>query len=390
MESPVNYRSTALKTMTSDELLSKTISALRLPLIIGVVFIHNSSAELPGMDLSSVISQSSNWGNVDYIIKLVSTVLAACAVPMFFFFSGYLFFFKTQEITTEIWIKKLKTRLKSLFIPYLFWTLLGVIVYGLLANLPWTKSLFGNGYFELSWRYIGEQLTGLKLVDGEHIYQMGYHLWFLRDLLLMVIISPIFYISLKNNHIGIAVLLIAIWIGSPLIHFFADININSTSFIFFGLGAYFGINKLNFLIPFNRISKLIYIIYPLFVLADWHNLTSKYYVFPENIGLSIHAIMILTALPFWCNVTALCVRNGLIRNIDWLATASFFVYLIHIPFILPQIKKILYHLTDPQTQEMLVILYFSAVFLSVIISLILYKILISICPRFTRFITGGR
>ena len=48
--------------MTNSEVLSKTISALRLTLIIGVVFIHNSSADLPGMNLNAIINQDVWWG----------------------------------------------------------------------------------------------------------------------------------------------------------------------------------------------------------------------------------------------------------------------------------------------------------------------------------------
>ena len=48
--------------MTQNEVLSKTISALRFPLIIGVVFIHNSSANMPGMDLSEALNSVTYWG----------------------------------------------------------------------------------------------------------------------------------------------------------------------------------------------------------------------------------------------------------------------------------------------------------------------------------------
>ena len=103
-------------------------------------------------------------------------------MPIFFFFSGYLLFIKTDEFCREEYYGKIKSRLNSLLVPYIFWAIFGVTLYGLLATLPYTKQIFGNGYFEFSWRYIGEQITGLKLVDGVHIFQIGYHLWFLRDL----------------------------------------------------------------------------------------------------------------------------------------------------------------------------------------------------------------
>ena len=329
-------------------------------------------------------------GGVNNIIKLVSTVLAACAVPLFFFFSGYLFFAKTEKLTKEIYYKKLKSRVKSLLVPYLFWTLLGVVIYGLLANLPYTRNIFGKGNFELSWRYIGEQITGLKLVDGEHTYQIEYHLWFLRDLFLMVIISPLIYIAVKNKKQLMPVFLIILWIIGPVLSL-GTTGINTSSFVFFGLGAYFSVNKINFITKFEQIAPLSYMLYPCLVFVNWVQLwTHPLYTMPELYVGMLHAAMILAAIPYWCNITSLLVRKNLIKNIDWFATASFFVYLIHIPFILPQVKKLLYYLTNPQSQEMLAILYFGVVFGTIAIALVLYWIMQKLCPRFTKVITGGR
>lgn len=375
--------------MRVSPLTSKTISALRLPLIIGVMFIHNSSAELPGMNLSEVINSVTCWGGVNYIIKLVSGTLAACAVPIFFFFSGYLFFIKTDEFCREEYYGKIKSRLNSLLVPYIFWAIFGVTLYGLLATLPYTKQIFGNGYFEFSWRYIGEQITGLKLVDGVHIFQIGYHLWFLRDLFFMVILSPLFYLALRNRR-WLIWLMIAVWIFSGATPWLREMEINTTSFIFFGLGAYFGINNLDFLSLFQRFMIASSICYPVFVIIDWLiacNFVDVTYV--SFLAPIIKASMILLALPFWCNVVALLVSRRLIRDVEWLAAASFFIYLIHIPFILPQVKKILYHLVNPQTQEVLVVLYFGAVFMSVIVCLMIYKLMQLVCSRLLLFVTGG-
>lgn len=375
--------------MRIPSLTSKTISALRLPLIIGVMFIHNSSADLPGMDLSEAMNAVTCWGGVNYIIKMVSGTLAACAVPLFFFFSGYLFFIKTDEFCRKEYYGKIKSRLNSLLVPYLFWTVFGVILYGLLATLPYTKQIFGNGYFEFSWRYIGEQITGLKLVDGVHIFQMGYHLWFLRDLLLLVILSPLFYLALHNRRWPIW-LMIAVWIFPWAIPWLRHLEINTTSFIFFGLGAYSGINNLDFLSSFQKLKAVPIICYPVFVIIDWLiacNFVDVASVSP--LASIIKALMILLALPFWCNVVAWLVRHRLIRDVEWLAAASFFIYLIHIPFILPQVKKILYHIVNPQTQEALVALYLGSVFMSVIVCLLIYKLMQLVCPRLLMFVTGG-
>lgn len=132
------------------------------------------------------------------------------------------------------------------------------------------------------------------------------------------------------------------------------------------------------------------ICYPVFVIIDWLivcNFVDVTYV--SFLAPIIKASMILLALPFWCNVVALLVSRRLIRDVEWLAAASFFIYLIHIPFILPQVKKILYHLVNPQTQEVLVVLYFGTVFMSVIVCMMIYKLMQLVCPRLLLFVTGG-
>lgn len=50
----------------------------------------------------------------------ISRILASVAVPLFFFISGYLFFFRTT-FSVDVYKKKLKSRIKTLLIPYLFW-----------------------------------------------------------------------------------------------------------------------------------------------------------------------------------------------------------------------------------------------------------------------------
>lgn len=377
--------------LSDSRLLSQTISVLRLPLIVAVVFIHNSSAELPGMDLTEIINQPAFLGGVNNLIIFISRIIAACAVPMFFFFSGYLFFCKVNTFSKEIYFKKVKSRTRSILIPYLFWVLLGVCLYGILATLPFTKNVYGHGYFSLTWRYIGEQITGLKLVDGEHIYQMGYHLWFLRDLFCMVLISPLFYWGMKADRWWVVGLLGILWILGVGIPVLDDFGFKSDAIIFFGIGSYFGIHHINFVQTFHRISVLAYLAYPVAVMMDWLVMTEFISIpFLTKWSEPLHAIMILTAVPFWINVTAQLLVKGWVRDMVFLATASFFVYLIHIPFILPQIKKILYYLVHPSSHGALIMLYLGSVLLTCIVALLIYKILILLFPRFTRIIIGGR
>lgn len=107
--------------MTNEELQSKTICFLRFPLIVGIVMIHSHYTELivEGNDLM----KDANLPVYNFISYLFSEILAGTAVPLFFFLSGFLFFYKTATFSRTIYEEKIKKRIRTLLVPYLFWNL---------------------------------------------------------------------------------------------------------------------------------------------------------------------------------------------------------------------------------------------------------------------------
>lgn len=75
--------------LSNNEILSKTITFLRFPLIIAVVFIHT------GLDRvnigGKILVSKGQFPLHDMLNQLVSQELARIAVPLFFFMSGFLF-----------------------------------------------------------------------------------------------------------------------------------------------------------------------------------------------------------------------------------------------------------------------------------------------------------
>ncbi|MDE6697091.1 MAG: acyltransferase family protein, partial [Muribaculaceae bacterium] len=123
------------------DLQSKVIDFLRFPLIVGVLFIHNSGVK-------EIVQQNRNLSTatnvVNLIVDLFSNTLAAVAVPIFFFISGFLFFYKSENFTFEIYKTKLVKRVKTLLIPYLFWNLLFVITCILASRISILSSFFNS------------------------------------------------------------------------------------------------------------------------------------------------------------------------------------------------------------------------------------------------------
>lgn len=141
--------------MINEELLSKTINFLRFPLIVGVVFIHN--------DISSVTMQGIKYefNNPEwyyYIIDFFSQVLSRISVPLFFFISGFLFFYHAN-FNLSTYKNKLKSRIKTLLIPYLLWNLIGFLIFSIkhlqilesvfpsIANTDYNLSVFFDSFY---------------------------------------------------------------------------------------------------------------------------------------------------------------------------------------------------------------------------------------------------
>ena len=55
-------------------------------------------------------------------------------VPVFFAISGFLFFNKLTGLRD--WYEKIKRRLKSLFVPYVIWCLIGYLFVLAIVNIP--------------------------------------------------------------------------------------------------------------------------------------------------------------------------------------------------------------------------------------------------------------
>ena len=205
--------------------LSRKIRFLSLFSMFAVVFIHAYNYKDNFLLPTTTISEGTNpYAIFEYFI---SNALCRFAVPMFFMFSGYLFFRNFVSIK-ESYLKKLKSRCFSVLIPYICW----VIISGLLVILA--------SQFEVARE---TQIVQENLVNnfGDFmnffISPAAFQLWFMQQLLIFFVISPIIYLAIKYTKAIAIIPLIFLWLF--------DINflINSQGLLFFCIGAAIAIFK---------------------------------------------------------------------------------------------------------------------------------------------------
>lgn len=374
---------------------SQAIELLRFPLIVCVVFIHSFGPTLgPAFDATSV-DWSALTGSDCYnlIMVLICRVGTHFAVPCFFIISGYLFFLGIEDLDKSAYLKKIKKRWYTLAIPYLLWNL--VI---LLLNVPRDFCRFLLGKIELSEVSCGVSGFGdllkafwdcnewsLQTLDwlGQHTPMTGpinLPLWYLRDLIVVTLLSPVIYWLLRKMGVWFVLILCVcnlsrIW---PQISGFGI-----TAFFYFTLGAYLGIRKLS-LSSMGRFKWVTYVV--TFVLL----VVTFYYGGPDApIGRYL--------MPFYCfaaTISVFCLAMSIQRRgfvIPTVLTKSvFFTYAFHGIFIVGIFAAIPYKLYNGENPFILTIIFLLVPFLKIAVCLIAYKLLERFTPKLLAVLTGNR
>jgi hypothetical protein len=205
-------------------------------------------------------------------------------------------------------------------------------------------------------------------------------LWFIRDLMVLVLLSPIIWWLIKRVKLGIVIFLGIIWFFS-LGENYGFPGLCHQSLFFYPLGAYFGINKLNFV---DMISKWMWIpyVYFGFAIVDAVSKNESYNAVWHNMGIlfGMVSVVYIVSLLLW---------KDKIHVNNFLIGASFFVYALHNLFLGKATKIVIIHLR-PDSPIIVLLIYFLMPAIAILICLALYHLLFQRCPRFCSVLTGGR
>lgn len=110
-----------------NDYLSKKIKFLSFFAMIGVVYCHTYNYFDRFLQSRTVLSEGANPGAM--LQFFISNGLVRFAVPLFFIFSGHLFFVHF-EFTWKGYLQKVLKRVRTLVVPFLIWTALaGTFLY---------------------------------------------------------------------------------------------------------------------------------------------------------------------------------------------------------------------------------------------------------------------
>ncbi len=366
---------------TDASLLSKTIDFLRFPLIVGVVFIHTdfSHIVLAGAKQFSLV----NFPIFTRVFFLFSKIIFEVCVPLFFFISGFLFFYRTEGFSAQIYLKKLKNRVRSLLIPYIFWNLV-VLLFLFIAQTFLRGSLVSGvnkpivSYSVLDWIWSFWDTSKVN-PHLEKTLPVNSPFWFIRDLMVLVVFSPVVYLMVKKLGVYALAFLGLIWLYAP---YFYLPGLSTVSLFFFATGAYFSIYKKDFILLLKPLLPWDAGIFILLIAAE-------FYFFGKSWWSYLYCANVLAGMVFVIALSAHFIQKGRWRPNSFLADGSFFIFAYHrLPLVF--VIKFLFHLIRPQSEAALLFLYIACPTVVIVLGLLGYRLLKDMLPRFTAIICGGR
>lgn len=262
------------------------ISALRLPLIVLVTYAHSYGGVAEGYSLIG-----SGWDSYEVLKIVVSQTLVKVAMPTFFVMSGYLFFANVEQFNKEIYQQKLWRRIKTLLIPYIIWNLL------MAAKLK---------MFSLSIFWTPANMP----------------LWFLRDLMIVSLLTPIIYIGVRKLGYWLFVLLLpiyltGIWAIQP--------GLNPYAICFFTLGAFLSIREMNLIDTCLKLEKSAYTLTIVLALVMILSYPSVAY------SLLLLCFRVVSVMAAFCLAYRIFSRTDK-RIPKTVCDASYFIFLAHYVF----------------------------------------------------------
>ena len=259
---------------------------VRLPLIILVTYAHSYGAIRGGYSLLG-----SGWDAYEVLKLMISQTLVKVAVPAFFVMSGYLYFANVEKLTKEVYWQKLKRRVKTLLIPYIVWNL----------------------------------LMALKLQEislATFIAPANMPLWFLRDLIMVSMVTPILYIGVKRLGWWLALILVPIYLTGV---WAVQPDVNPYAICFFTFGAMLSIRKMDLVEACGRYAWQACALSMILGIAMMLTYGSEVYMI-LMLGFRITSVVALFGMARFAHwgQTTLC-----LTQLRFGAGASYFIYLAH-------------------------------------------------------------
>jgi len=348
---------------------SQRIQWLRFPLMVAVVWIHMGNDRIGLPDPAGGLALWEHW-----LRKAVSEGLAATAVPLFFLVSGYLFFWG-EPLTSVSYGSKLRRRIQTLLIPFLIWNGGLALAIALAAQIPSLHGLVEKPAYAF---VHGGALDWAKAIFGFPHAPVVYPFWFLRDLMLVALLAPLWQVLARRAAwLGLGIL------GVPwFLHAWPLPIPGGVACLFFFVGGCVALRG-GSLFAWDRWTPLLGTVYLVLLVLETTGLTGRAYPSVHQVGIGLGVLTVL-GVSRWPQGHA----RVAVRLERW-AGSAFFLFAIHEPLLslLRQAGDKAWGPLAPLADFAWFLVLPTGV---VCFALGLHGLLVRVAPRVARIVTGDR
>ena len=291
-------------------------------------------------------------------------------MPSFFAISGFLLFKsapKSEGVNCFGWyIDKLKSRALSLLLPFLLWNIIWSIFFMTLGALGMTS---GN---------VDTTLTLPNVFAG--IFKNKYNevFWYMRVLIIYVLVSPVFYLLLKNKWCGYIWLIISVFLTlfifpSTPVRAFSNFH----NFFFYMVGCFIALHHPN-MINLSYRKKSIWVSLIVLLIASILLRLGQM----QHPGL-LFINRVIGFVAYW-----VCMDIFRSVNVKSFARYSFFIYATHKP-IQQTFNKIFTKILQPNIAGHIINVYGGAA-LTLLVIAFLAIVMKRVIPKCFALLNGGR
>lgn len=353
-----------------NNLRNQSIEDLRFICACMVVLIH-------AIALPSHTTLSLENGIYDTIYIIISEGICVVAVPIFFLISGYCFFKTMGNWRWDVWMHKMKRRLRALLLPYVVWNLISMLFTSCLMYMGY---MGGGDFNALDW--FNEKGGILAFWDcGNGGRPINYPLWFIRDLIVLDLFTPLIFWLIKHTQfisvLALFLLYISrVWIDKP--------GLCAEAFLFFILGCYLGINKYDFTgffkkkWPYSGIVAL-----PLLITMCFFYDNELIYGYTRRCFTLSGVFFIIGFVAYLRSLRVLIINQLLVDS-------SFLIYVAHATIVLPLFEWTLYRILPANTDFAMVAKYLVASIATILVIILCYSLMAKYSPKLLAFLVGKK
>ncbi|WP_046628685.1 acyltransferase family protein [Neorhizobium galegae] len=298
--------------MTVDPNISSRINLMRILLISGILFVHvpHDPATNPFLGLN---------GLFDWLRVFLGDSLFRIGVPCLSAISGYLLFQRGWE--TFDYAKTLRSKARTVLVPFLLWNL------GLLGAVLAIQPMdIGIGYFPDLWNLpTREFLDNALATEGLPI---NIPLYFLRDLIVCIILSPILAMAVGRFPAATLGLLFLLAITPALT---LGIVLKKSILFSFTLGIFLALNRVDLKAADRFAGPGIAAVLAAAVLLS----IGLYWTgpdFPWPLDMARSVLSIVGAGGFWL-MSAIVIRSWAGQRLAATGSLSFWMFCAHYPLL---------------------------------------------------------